>query len=95
MTSSEWFDAFEPAGAPDTTPAEQQWCARHWSPVPAGGYDGAGAQIEMVQTFADQMWPDAVITTEALTGYLVSSGPWCCLLGDDTMFTIWSHWPPP
>jgi hypothetical protein len=84
-----WFDQF-----PDAPGwKHDQWCARHWAPAPLLGANGAGAAIEVIKTFVEEVAPDCHTAAER-NARMQAAGRLCCTLGDERMYEIWGHWPP-
>lgn len=88
QNSTSWFDQF--GSKLDKIHENEQWCARHWAPALFGG-NGVGASVEMMQTFVEEVAPDAK-TPGALEARLHAIGRVCCTLGDEMMYEIWGHW---
>jgi hypothetical protein len=76
-------------------PNNGQWCPRHWAPCPVDGYNGVGASVEIMRTWA-QAQP--TITPEELNIAMRETigifGAICCALGDTVMSQVWENWPP-
>jgi hypothetical protein len=94
-----FFDAFSGwAHLQELWPENGQWCRRHWSPCPAGGYNGIGAAVAMMEAFAqDSELSGDALTPEGLNRSLLrvvkEHGAICCALGDQEMYRIWQDWP--
>lgn len=93
MTPTEWFDQFPPLAEGKSWPEDGQWCARHWAPCPLLGANGVGATLELMQMFLQGLHAGG--DTAQMNAALEAAGHLCCALGDDRMYELWGHWPPP
>jgi hypothetical protein len=87
-----WFDQLPTD--PDW-PKDSQWCARHWAPCPVLGGNGIGVTMEVMRIFLDEVASPEAKSPEALNRAMAAAGRLCCTLGDERMYEIWGHWPPP
>lgn len=84
-----WFDQFPLDGIGESA----QWCARHWAPCPLLGANGIGATTELMSIFLNELASAA--TPDGLNTEMQAMGRICCTLGDDRIYDLWAHWPPP
>lgn len=86
-----WFDQY-PYGLTGIQ-GNDQWCARHWWPCPVFGANGIGASLELIRA-----WTASLVgkwSPDALNAKMRETGQLCCALGDERMYQLWGHWPPP
>lgn len=95
LSPTEWFDQFPPLKEGVVWPVSSQWCARHWSPCPILHGNGIGASLELNKIFVDEMFTGNDFSADEMNRQMIAASPLCCKLGDERMFKLWAHWPPP
>jgi hypothetical protein len=98
VDATAWFDTLKPINPPRFDDQHPNWCTRHYAPAIRLHGDGTGVSLDLAKQIVDLIRPQLPaarpITNGQILEYLRTAGPWCCIAGDDRMYTIWARWLP-